>query len=160
MLGNNMCEVVCIDGKDRQCVIRGKFSGRGKRQNKLSKGIWVLVGLRDWEVSSKKRCDWLEVYSESDRNKIMKNENYDFAGFLQYDENNNFEDNLNFVNVIESDDENVNKSEDYFNFESSDSELDDTNNEKSEILRQPQWIPVGECSEWCGLGIQLFLNPI
>ena len=63
----------------------------------------------------------------------MKNENYDFAGFLQYDENNNFEDNLNFVNVIESDDENVNKSEDYFNFESSDSELDDTNNEKSEI---------------------------
>ena len=48
-------------------------------------------------------------------------------------QNNNFEDNLNFVNVIESDDENVNKSEDYFNFESSDSELDDTNNEKSEI---------------------------
>ena len=133
MLGNNMCEVVCIDGKDRQCVIRGKFSGRGKRQNKLSKGIWVLVGLRDWEVSSKNRCDLLEVYSESDRNKIMKNENYDFAGFLQYDENNNFEDNLNFVNVIESDDENVNKSENSFNFESSDSELDDTNNEKSEI---------------------------
>lgn len=133
MLGNNMCEVVCIDGKDRQCVIRGKFSGRGKRQNKLSKGIWVLVGLRDWEVSSKNRCDLLEVYSESDRNKIMKNENYDFAGFLQYDENNNFEDNLNFVNVIESDDENINKSEDYFNFESSDSELDDINIEKSEL---------------------------
>ena len=43
-------------------------------------------------------------------------------------------DNLNFVNIIESDDEIVNKSEDYFNFESSDDELDDKNIEKSETI--------------------------
>lgn len=126
MLGNNMCNVLCIDGKDRQCIIRGKFSGKGKRQNKLSKGIWVLVGIRDWEISSKNRCDLLEVYSESDRHKIIKNENYDFTTFWQYDENNNFEDNLNFVNIIECDDEEEDdKSDDYFKFESSDSESED-----------------------------------
>lgn len=125
MLGNNMVEVMCIDGKERQCVIRGKFSGRGKRQNKLSKGVWVLVGLRDWEISTKNRCDLLEVYTENDKQKIIKNENEDFSGFFAYDENHNISDNINFSNNIdyEDSDDDIeiknNDNNDYFNFESS-----------------------------------------
>ena len=29
--------------------IRGKFLGKGKRDSVLSKGKWILVGLREWE---------------------------------------------------------------------------------------------------------------
>ena len=98
LLGNNMCQVFCIDGKQRQCVIRGKFSGRGKRTNRINKGTWVLVGLRSWEVSSKNKCDLLEVYSDNDKQKIIKNENYDFNGFLKYNEYNECNDSEDLVN--------------------------------------------------------------
>ena len=38
LLGNNNCEVLGIDGEIRMCVIRKKFSGKGKRDNLLYKG--------------------------------------------------------------------------------------------------------------------------
>ncbi|GAI87692.1 unnamed protein product [marine sediment metagenome] len=57
MLGGTICEVLCIDGVVRLCVIRGKFSGKGKRDNRLSKGTWVLVGLRDWEIYGVKKTN-------------------------------------------------------------------------------------------------------
>ena len=66
-LGNNMCQVLCIDNVTRLCHIRGKFRGRGKRDNTVSKGSWILVGLREWDIQkiekSKKiqECDLLEV---------------------------------------------------------------------------------------------------
>jgi len=71
MNGNGMCNVLCIDGITRLCQIRGKFRGRGKRDNLVSFGSWLLVGLREWTVSSKKsdkieQCDLLEVYNESE----------------------------------------------------------------------------------------------
>ena len=47
LMGNNMCHVMCIDGYQRTCVIRGKFLGKGKRDSVLSKGKWILVGLRE-----------------------------------------------------------------------------------------------------------------
>ena len=73
LLGSNMCEVLCIDNVVRLCVIRGKFSGRRKRDNKLVRGTWVLVGLRVWEVTTKdkQKCDLLEVYSEYDKEKLI-----------------------------------------------------------------------------------------
>jgi len=69
-LGNGMCYVICDDGMERLCHIRGKFRGRGKRDNMVTLGSWLLVGLREWatESTSKKQdCDLLEVYSESDK---------------------------------------------------------------------------------------------
>jgi initiation factor 1A len=71
MNGNGMCNVLCIDGTTRLCQIRGKFRGRGKRDNLVSFGSWLLVGLREWTISSKKsdkmeQCDLLEVYNETE----------------------------------------------------------------------------------------------
>ena len=88
ILGGSNCQVRCIDGIQRLCVIRGKFRGRGKRDNTLSKGTLVLVGLREYESSygnttgagSKikdklQNCDLLEVYRETDKTRIRKADN-------------------------------------------------------------------------------------
>tara|TARA_B110000971_G_C19992802_1_gene492766 strand:- start:1133 stop:1684 length:552 start_codon:yes stop_codon:yes gene_type:complete len=78
-LGNGMCHVLGIDGKRRLCHIRGKFKGRGKRDNLIVRGNYVLVGKRSWgcdeEVTVKGKvklpdCDLLEVYSTSDIDQI------------------------------------------------------------------------------------------
>ena len=69
IMGNNICEVLCIDGVIRLCVIRGKFSGKGKRDNLLVRGKWILIGIRSWEVTTKdkQKCDLLEVYNDNDK---------------------------------------------------------------------------------------------
>jgi initiation factor 1A len=87
LLGNSMCLVKCVDGYERLCHIRGKFTGRSKRENALSQGTWVLVGLRQWdsekEFASKatktdkkniQKCDLLEIYSSSEREKLRVQE--------------------------------------------------------------------------------------
>jgi translation initiation factor 1A len=77
MLGNGMFHCFCIDGVARLGHIRGKFAGRGKRDNMVETGKWVLIGLREWDISKKaseslsaklQKCDLLEVYSDSDKN--------------------------------------------------------------------------------------------
>ena len=87
MTGNGMCIVFCQDSKFRLCIIRGKFKGKGKRDNIIVAGSWVLVGLREFEtehdvgiidpgtLSGKQKeknkldkCDLLELYSEKDKN--------------------------------------------------------------------------------------------
>jgi translation initiation factor IF-1 len=75
MLGNGMCYVRLLDGStgDRLCIIRNKFKGRGKRDNILDTGSWVLVGLREWS-SKQDTCDLLEVYIAAERDRLMKNE--------------------------------------------------------------------------------------
>jgi hypothetical protein len=59
--------------------IRGKFSGRGKKDNIIAPGVWVLIGLREWDngettVKNGKvklpQCDLLEVYSEIDKRRL------------------------------------------------------------------------------------------
>ena len=86
LLGNSMCLVRCVDGYERLCHIRGKFTGRSKRENALSQGTWVLIGLRQWdadkEFASKatktekniQKCDLLEIYSSSEREKLRVQE--------------------------------------------------------------------------------------
>ena len=65
--GENLI-VICQDNISRRCVIRGKFrSSRGKRDNFISKGTWILVGLRDWSGTNSDVCDLLEVYNDSDK---------------------------------------------------------------------------------------------
>jgi len=98
--GNNMFTCFCIDGINRLGRIRGKFSGgRGKRDNTLIIGTWVLVGLREWDIestpiksettSTKKQklqeCDLLEVYSESDKNQLIDSESQDWGLLISND---------------------------------------------------------------------------
>ena len=75
MLGNGMCYVRLLDGStgDRLCIIRNKFKGRGKRDNILDSGSWVLVGMREW-ASKQDTCDLLEVYNANERDRLIKNE--------------------------------------------------------------------------------------
>jgi hypothetical protein len=75
MLGNGMCYVSLLDGSvgTKLCIIRNKFKGRGKRDNILDSGSWVLVGLREW-ASKQDTCDLLEVYNDGERDRLMKNE--------------------------------------------------------------------------------------
>ena len=84
IFGGSTCEVKCNDGLIRQCVIRGKFAFRGKRENTLVNGIWVLVGLREWEVraSGAPRCDLLEVYSGVEKEKLRQAESCSFQHIL------------------------------------------------------------------------------
>ena len=56
-MGNGMCHVLCQDDKTRLCFIRGKFRGRSKRDNMISNGKWVLIGLRDYESEKKDKLD-------------------------------------------------------------------------------------------------------
>ena len=78
--GNNMCLVECNDGVSRNCIIRKKFTGRRKKDNILTQGVWVLVGERDWEIliaGKKPRCDLLEVYSNEEKHKIENSSGVD-----------------------------------------------------------------------------------
>ena len=84
MLGNNMFHCHCIDGTTRLGHIRGKFTGRCKRDNMVEGGKWVLIGLREWDVPSEKssgiskakekiqQCDLLEVYSDMDKIRLKE----------------------------------------------------------------------------------------
>ena len=56
MLGNGMFHCHCIDGTIRLGHIRGKFTGRGKRDNLVESGKWLLIGLREWDLPSEKSC--------------------------------------------------------------------------------------------------------
>ena len=75
LLGNGMCHVLCSDDKQRLCIIRNKFRGRGKRDNTLRPGVFVIVGKRSWETAkdtSIEKCDLIEVYSENEIKKIKE----------------------------------------------------------------------------------------
>ena len=76
-LGNNMFHAVATDGIKYLVYIRGKFSGRGRRDNTVADGVWVLIGIRPWnngeQSETKKKlqqCDLLEVYSEQDKTRL------------------------------------------------------------------------------------------
>lgn len=74
--GGKMCQVVTLTGEEMLCHIRGKFAGRGKRDNYIAVGAWLLVGKREWETETKGKlpnCDVIEVYNEIDKNKLKNN---------------------------------------------------------------------------------------
>ena len=58
VLGGAMCHVV----------------GRGRRDNFIEIGTWVLVGMREWEKEPSKgkllNCDMLEVYNDHDKERL------------------------------------------------------------------------------------------
>ena len=77
ILGGANCQVVCLDGTEMICHIRGKFRGRHKRDNMIQNGTWLLVGKREWEKEPAPgklpKCDVIEVYSEQDKVKLKNN---------------------------------------------------------------------------------------
>lgn len=76
MLGNGMFYAYGIDQTKRLGHIRGKFSGRGKRDNIVELGKWVLLGEREWDINKEKnenqiiKCDLLEVYNNLDKERL------------------------------------------------------------------------------------------
>lgn len=88
LYGGANCEVICEDGKTRLCIIRNKFRGRGKRDNFIGPGVWVLVGLRDWEARSadkQEKCDLLCVYREDEKKKLKNNASGNWAALASAD---------------------------------------------------------------------------
>ena len=77
-LGNNMFQCLGVDSVLRLGHIRGKFSGRGRRDNTITAGSWVLVGIREWDagkLSAKGKvklpeCDLMEVYNDHDKSRL------------------------------------------------------------------------------------------
>ncbi len=84
LLGNT-CDVICEDGVNRRCIIRGKFTGRNKRDNMLDSGTYILVGMREWvdeagrsrqaDDNNVKYCDLLEVYNSMERDTLRRTHN-------------------------------------------------------------------------------------
>jgi len=99
-LGGNKLSVFCLDGKNRLCTIPGKFSSRGRRDNLIEKGSWLLVGLRDWESNKEREnCDLLEVYNEYEKTKLKNNINENWSIFMPKDSAP--EDDIHFTNDYE-----------------------------------------------------------
>lgn len=71
VMGGNLASAIDIEGNPLRAHIRGKFRGRGKRDNFIGPGTWLLVGLHTWESDKTsdeiKNCDILEVYNDSDK---------------------------------------------------------------------------------------------
>ena len=109
ILGNGMCHVLCIDSVTRLCHIRGKFRGRGKRDNTLTNGCWLLVGLREWDLEKKdnkdnakmQNCDLLEVYGNLEKDKLRDTvKNVKWRLFTKN------ENDINFIDENANDDDN------------------------------------------------------
>lgn len=103
IMGGKIVSVIDINGNPLTGHIRKKFSGRGKRDNLIVPGTWLLVGLHTWETPKTDKppnCDILEVYSDADKSKLKNTINsVDWTLFIKNDnkmiltDDNNNEDN-------------------------------------------------------------------
>lgn len=84
VLGNGMFYVATDEQPQLLGRIRNKFKGRSKRDNMISIGSVVLVGLREWEHPTYKECDLLEVYDSNEVRQLMKNPSINFAELQKY----------------------------------------------------------------------------
>lgn len=101
LLGNGMFTANDIEGKERLVVMRNKFRGKGKRDNTVSLGSWVMIGERDFETGSKPKCDLLEVYTDIEKQKLKKSGNPIFLLLKSEHDNageSNNEDGISFSN--------------------------------------------------------------
>lgn len=77
LMGGARCSVLGMDNVERDCIIRGKFRGKGKRDNTIRAGVMVLIGDREWSTTAEDKrpvCDLLEVYSDIDKERLKKDE--------------------------------------------------------------------------------------
>lgn len=93
VMGGNIASAIDINGLPLRAHIRGKFRGRGKRDNFIEPGTWLLVGLHSWETDKTnaksgeiRNCDILEVYTEADKNRLKNNiTSVDWTKFIAND---------------------------------------------------------------------------
>lgn len=107
LFGGDTCEVLCDDGKSRLCIIRKKFRGRGKQDNKIVPGVWALAGIREWEVRKEgkpSKCDLLCVYNDGEREKLKRDLDPKIvrllgkiSGNLEFGEEDKYDDTIEFV---------------------------------------------------------------
>lgn len=101
VFGGDICQVKCGgDGLTRQCVIRKKFRGRNRMHNRLQPGVWVLVGLREWENKNgeTQKCDLLEVYNDMEKEKLKQTLPNDILPHSPEMEDNHMNNHIEFVN--------------------------------------------------------------
>jgi len=79
LFGHGRFQIKDHEGKERLVIIPNKFRGRGKRDNTVILGGWVLVGIREYESSENAKCDLLEVYTEAEIQKLKKSGNPIFS---------------------------------------------------------------------------------
>jgi len=84
LLGNGMFYIVSYNFNQLLGHIRKKFKGRSKRDNSVTVGSVVLVGLRDWEAPNFKECDLLEVYDANEVRQLMKIPSIDLTGLYKH----------------------------------------------------------------------------
>lgn len=90
VMGGNIASVIDIEGNPLRGHIRGKFRGRGKRDNFIGPNTWLLVGIHDWDSDKKpgdiRDCDILEVYNDSDKNRLKNSvTSVDWSRFILND---------------------------------------------------------------------------
>ena len=81
-LGNGMFYANNPDGQELLCIMRQKFKGRGKRDNTVNPGGWVLVGVREFESCAKPKHDLLEVYTDIEKQKLKSSGNPIFSKLI------------------------------------------------------------------------------
>lgn len=90
VFGQGQLEVTCHDGVIRHGILRKKFRGRYKHDNKIVIGAWVMVGLRDWQSKvdgKKEQCDILEVYNVDEKEKLLEQSQINLSGLRQAEMN-------------------------------------------------------------------------
>jgi initiation factor 1A len=101
LLGNGMFYANDTEGKERICVMRNKFRGKGKRDNTVSLGTWVMIGIRDFDSSDKPKFDLLEVYTDIEKQKLKRSGDPKFL--LLKSEYDNVNDSKNKTNPVDDD---------------------------------------------------------
>lgn len=105
MSGGNLCRVYTQNGEELCCHISGKFRNRNLRHNLLSVGVWVLVGLREWEKKIE-NCDLLYVYDKDDIEQLRNLPNVNLRKLLSaMNQMDNVNGSSTDVNNYEDDDE-------------------------------------------------------
>jgi hypothetical protein len=90
IMGGKIASAIDIDGNPLRVHIRGKFRGRGKRDNFIGPNTWLLVGLHEWGTEKKtgdvKDCDVLEVYNDMDKSRLKTSvTSVDWSKFINND---------------------------------------------------------------------------
>jgi len=141
IFGGSNCQVMCNDGISRSCVIRNKFKTFGKRDNILSIGVWILVGIRTWEVrpNGVQKCDLLEVYSQTEKDKLQQVESCSFKVLTSAVDTNKDDKNseLIFSNNVDTYNDNDNNDMPTTELSSSDDEEHDNKNNKIKEKETP-----------------------
>lgn len=80
--GGPRCEVYIDEKTTLLGNIRGKMTGRQKKNNLIVPPCIVLVGLHDWESVSK-NCDILCLYDDSEVSKLKAMPNVDISNLIK-----------------------------------------------------------------------------